>query len=152
MCWLSRIFSGTVERPSPSNIVPEGNIRHDITANLILVSVGGLNIPFAKPPKVWIPPIPDSNSMDPAFDHGHNNILIAGADIFEQIKMVDFLKAGDIAVYEVETGRPIIHRIVKIGQDSQGRYFRFQGDNNTVKDPYKVRDENIQWLCIGTIF
>lgn len=149
---LSRLF-GTFERPSPSDIVPHSNIRHDIGANLILISLGGLNIPFALPPQVWISAMPDTNSMDPVFDFTHSVILIAGADKTDHKKLLDFLKVGDIAVYKVDELKfSIIHRIVKIGNDSKGRYFRFQGDNNAVKDPYNVRDSQVLFLCIGTIF
>lgn len=81
MCQLSKLFgvSGQ-ERPSPSDIVPEGSLVIQKQPVGVLVNVAKTNIPLAKPPRVWIPPIPDSNSMDGAFDYGNNNILIAGQD------------------------------------------------------------------------
>jgi len=39
-----------------------------------------------------------------------------------------------------------------VGQDKQGRYFRFRGVNTLVNDPYKVRDENILFLSGGVIY
>ncbi len=156
--WLSNVFKIGLERPSPSDIVPETSITIYEALGQVIINVAKLNIPFIKSPKVWMPSIPDTGSMDPGFDFGHNNILIAGADELDHLRLINFLKVGDIAVYRIPPDYSLsaeiyaIHRIVEIGKDSEGRYFRFQGDNNAVKDQYKVRDENILWLCIGTIY
>lgn len=149
MCWLTSLFRRTVDIPSASDIVPTNNIT--CVGDKVEISLNNLNIPFTKPPKVWIPPIPDTNSMDPSFDFGHNNILIAGVDEDNQRILVDFLKVGDVAVYQ-NPQLYAIHRIVRIEFDDVGRKFTFRGDNNASDDPYPVRDEHIQWICIGTIF
>jgi len=149
--WLRKMLIGTIDVPSPSDIVPKANIIHWEIKNNVEINLNELNIPFTKPPKVWIPEVPDTNSMDPGFDFGHNNILVAGIDEKNQKVMVDFLKVGDIAVAQSDKFY-FIHRIVEIGIDSEGRYFRFKGDNNYAQDPYKVRDTHIKWLAIGTIF
>ena len=152
MNWLRKIlklFTGTIERPSPSDIVPRSSIAHD--ANIISIDLGVLNIPFTKPPTVWIPSIPDTNSMDPVFDYGHNNILIAGVDEIEQAILCAFIKKGDIIVYTMPGKNPVIHRVVAINSDAEGRWFTLRGDNNASNDPHKVRDVNIKWLYIGTI-
>jgi len=150
---LKQIFgvSGQ-ERPSPSDIVQKTGIIADDYAQKVIIDLHQLNIPFSKPVKVWVPPIPDTNSMDGAFDIGNNNILIAGADEWEHFKLFDFLKVGDIAVYEVEAGRPVIHRIIEIGQDAGGAYYRFKGDNNTTSDAARVRGNQIKWLSIGVVY
>lgn len=155
--WIANLFRSVKDKPSSSDIVPEGNIRYGEGSNLVLVSLGGLNIPFTKLPKVWIPPIPDTNSMDPSCDFGHNNILIQGCDPDNQKIMLDFIKVGDICVYRIPLGdNPYgfyaLHRIVRTGADSKGRWFKFKGDNVGWLDPYTARDENIEYLCIGTIF
>jgi len=165
MCWLSKLFKSGLEKPSPSDIVPETSITVYEALGQVVINVAKLNVPFTKLPKVWMPGVPDTGSMDPSFDFEHNNILIAGADEVDHQKLVDFLKVGDIAVYRVMESPTddlndfskahkiyAIHRIMEIGKDSEGRYFRFQGDNNAVKDPYKVRDNEVLYLCIGTIF
>ncbi len=166
MCFLGKLFTGTIERPSPSDIVPQDSIGVVATDKLSIgIDLTRLNIPFTIPPRVWVPPIPDTNSMDPSFDSDHNNILIAGADESEQKIMLDFVKAGDIAAYRVmenpadnpgDFSKPhkfwAIHRIMKIDKDDAGRYFRFKGDNNATYDPYKVRDAEILWLSIGVIY
>ncbi len=157
--WLSNLFTAGTERPSPSDIVPKDSIGIVAADKLsILIDLTKLNIPFGTPPKVWVPDIPDTGSMDPNFDHEHNNILIAGADEADHKRLIDFIKVGDIAVYRIppDFSQPAriyaIHRIVKIGKDSQRRYFVFKGDNNASSDPYKVRDNEILWVSISTIF
>ena len=147
--WLRKIFAGTVEVPSSSDIVPESSIIQSY--NAITINLARLNIPFTEMPKVWIPSIPDTNSMDPGFDFNHNNILIAGANEVDQKLLVDFISVGDIAVYKTATIYAI-HRIVGMGYDNQGKYFKFRGDNNYASDPDRVRENELQWLCIGTIF
>lgn len=155
-CRFLKLFTGTIERLSPSDIVKRDAISF-MVSNLI-VDLTQLNIPFSQRPKVWICSVPDTNSMDPGFDYGHNNILVAGADEADHKIMIDFLKVGDIAVYRIppDLSQPakayMIHRIVEIGKDGEGRFFRFRGDNNSSRDLYKVRDENILWVCAGTIF
>lgn len=150
MCkWLNSLFGTTTEKPSPSDILPTQGIQ--VAGNTILLNLGCLNIPLTKPPKVWIPEIPDTNSMDGAFDIGHNNLLIAGATEEDQKVIVNFIKVGDVVVY-LHPHFYAIHRIVEIGNDADGRYFIFKGDNNPTHDPYRVRDEHIQWLSIGTIY
>ena len=149
MCWLSRLFSSNREQPSPSDIVPGSSIT--LRGNAVTLNLEKLNIPFTKPPKVWIPHVVGTGSMDPVMDRGHHNLLIAGADAQNQKILVGFLKVGDVAVYQ-HAYLYVIHRIVKIEQDDKGRRFTFRGDNNLANDPHPVRDEHIQWLSIGTIY
>ncbi len=148
MCF-SKLF-GTVEIPSPSDIMLDTGIVADNYACKVIIDLRQTNIPFVKQPRIWIPPIPDTNSMDPVFDYGHSNILIDGQDEADHRIMLEFLKVGDIAVYDNESGQSIIHRIVEIGYDPQ-RFFRFKGDNNGSKDPGKIRDSQIKWLYVATI-
>ena len=141
----------TVERPSPSDIVMETGILGDNYAAKVIIDLRQLNIPFSRQPRIWIPPIPDTNSMDGAFDIGNNNILICGADPTNQTIMLDFMKVGDIAVYRTPTAY-IIHRIIEIGTDGEGRYFIFKGDNNSGEDHGRIRDSQVEWLSIGIIY
>lgn len=132
------------EKPSPQDIVKKEWIPTSIYTSQI-------NIPFTDDPLVYIPDIADTNSMDPLFDIGHNCILLAGATEADQATLCDFLKVGDVAVYQVYTNL-IIHRITKIGSDDTGRFFKFKGDNNFSGDHYKVRDSWIRYLMIGVIY
>jgi succinate dehydrogenase/fumarate reductase flavoprotein subunit len=89
--------------------------------------------------------------MDGVFDIGNNNILIAGANRLDHQALIDTLIIGDIAVYQIPQ-TCAIHRIIGIKNDGVGRYFKFKGDNNTSSDPYKIRDSDIKWISIGTIY
>ena len=160
---MCRLFKG--KEKSPGDWLAKESITWYETAGAVEINLSGLLPGLSKPPKVWIPPIPGTGSMLPNFNHEHNNILVAGVDKDDHARLIDHLQVGDIAVYRIiysPDGDPAnfsyahrfyaIHRIVKIDRDEQGRYFRFKGDNNTSKDPYKVRDKNILWVSIGTIF
>ena len=148
---LLKMFTGTKERPSPSDILPRSSII--IGADSIEINLKALNIPFSLTPRVWIPLIPGTNSMDGAFDYGNNNILIAGADDTDHKKMIDFINVGDVVVYQPTWfDRLVIHRIIKKGIDKEGRWFKFKGDNNATSDPGLVRDSQIKWLSIGVIY
>ncbi len=154
---LSRLF-GTFERPSPSDIVPRDSITNtQLPAVLpyVTIEMNKLNLGLTKTPRVWMPSIPDTNSMDGTFDKGHNNILISGQDGEEQLRLRQWLEAqppGNIVVYRIEDKIYAIHRIIKVGKDNQGVYFIIKGDNNSAADPYRVRSENIEWLSIGIIY
>ena len=169
------LFGGdTKERPSPSDIVSKDNIY--ILGNTVVVDYGKkLNIPFTKTPIIIpIMDIPDSNSMDGFMDYGHNPIYIQPADEENQQIMADWLakewetSKGMLAndcVYRVmenssdnpyDFSKPhthfAIHRIHAVGHDSEGRYFKFKGINNSIEDAPKVRDKNILWVNTQIIF
>ncbi len=150
MCWLSRLFGTSgIERPSPSDWITEDGIKEWV----IYLPWDKLNVKFTQLPKIWMPAIPDTNSMDGAFDVGNNNILIAGSNESDQKNLIDYLSVGDVAVYESDGAYPlIIHRIVRIDTDNQGKYFKFKGDNNAVEDTGKVRESQIKWISIGVIY
>jgi len=91
--------------------------------------------------------------MDPVMDFGHVYMLVAGADEENQAIMVNFIKVGDIAVYQrLLDSKPIIHRVIDIGADSEGRFFVFRGDNTSMADPVPVRDAQIEWLSVGVVY
>lgn len=149
--WLKKIFElgMTLERPSPSDIVTDDSIH--VLSKTVVVDLLKTNIPFTQPPVVRVSSVQNTNSMDPTVDYSHNTILIAGADEENQKIMLDFIKAGDIAVYEAQ-GMSIIHRIKKITIKEGRRHFTFRGDNNGADDPYDITDDMIKWLCAGIIF
>lgn len=69
----------------------------------------------------------------------------------------DDLAIGDVATYQIESGKPgvITHRILSINLIASGeRTFVFMGDNNGVADPEAVREVQIQgklWYSIPLI-
>lgn len=85
----------------------------------------------------------DTNSMLPVIDKGANGIRI-------QPKSEDDIKAGDIISFESEYGL-IVHRVVEIGEDNEGKYFITKGDNNLLSDG-KVRFEQIRYLTVGVLY
>jgi len=152
----------------PSDILREDAVSYDQQTGLLTIDYKKTNIPFLLPPKVWYPNIPETKgfgSMEPAFGMGNNNVLIAGNNEVDQGIMVDWLFSQtiggfqNVAVYK--SGQYYaVHRIVQCGEDTQGRYFRFMGDNNNpfkigfldslFYDPPLVRFNEILWLVAST--
>jgi len=88
----------------------------------------------------------NTNSMDPLLDTGANGLEITP-------KNEDDIYRGDIVAYESKiTPGLIIHRIVDIKEDEEGKYFIFKGDNNNTSDPEKVRFSQIKYILIGIIY
>ncbi len=87
----------------------------------------------------------DTNSMDPVIDDGANAIELVPQSPAE-------LKVGDIASYESPQGEIIIHRIIETGQDEDGWYAVFQGDNNPSPDPWRVRFSDVERVVVAIIY
>lgn len=132
---LQNLFKAARELPSPHGYIPRSNVIYNDDTNLIIIK--GILEP-------WITTVADTNSLDPVIDAGHTAILTKAFDH-------DDLQCGDIVVYEVGGGK-IIHRIVKVSADIEGRYFTLKGDNNAHADPYRVRDSEITHLLVGIIY
>ena len=152
---ILKFFTGTIERPSPSDLVKREAITDDADA-VVHIDLKQLTIPHTRTAKVWIPDIPDTNSMDGYFDAGNHNILISydtsdATGKLDQEVLIACLRVGDIAVYRTATIYAI-HRIVKIDFDREGKYYRFKGDNNSVADPDKVRADQIKYVSVGVIY
>lgn len=120
------------ERDSPKDWVKEWEIKTG-TNTVTLTIQGAILAAFA-----------DTNSMDPVFDAGSNAIEIVPKSASE-------LKVGDIVSYSTQYGT-IIHRITQIGTDEQGWYAIFQGDNNPIPDPDKVRWDQIKRVVVAIIY
>jgi len=88
----------------------------------------------------------DTNSMDPFLDKGANAIHIVPQD-------EDELQVGDVVAYEPSfTDSTVIHRIIEIGEDEDGKYFIMKGDNNSQADPGKVRFDQIRRVLVAIIY
>ncbi len=151
---VSRVVAATREQPSPTDILPVSALV--LMGSHISIDLAQLAIPFTKPPRVWVPSIPDTGSMDPVFDAGNNNFLIAGDGPDEMQVLRDWLgtqPAGNVVVNRRRSdNRLIIHRIVKKEQDELGLSYTLRGDNNARNDSQVVRSEDIEWISIGTIY
>ena len=115
-----------VERISPSDIIKESQINLDENH----VSIEIKNAMLAS--------FLNTNSMDPVLDETANAIEIVP-------KTENDIKIGDIVSYYSNKKKAVlVHRVIGISHDSEGKYFIFKGDNNTEADPEKVRFEQIQ--------
>jgi len=88
----------------------------------------------------------DTNSMDPVIDEGAHAIEVVP-------ESADQIHVGDIVSYKPEnSGSTIIHRVVELGEDSEGWYCRMKGDNNPFEDPGKVRFSQVQRVLVAVIY
>ena len=155
---IRRFFLGTRDLPSPADILDQKGIEVYQTQGIITLRLNQLKVPFTKPPDILITDVQDTNSMDPAFDKDSTCILIAGADWTEHLKMLNWLatqvpeRLGNVVVAQRSNGYQLIHRIVKVGSDNKGRYWKTRGDNCWTSDPDKWRDEDLKWLLLGVIY
>ncbi len=122
-----------LERISPNDWIK----REDIGYN-------GEFLTIRLKPNVKIFSIADTNSMDGLLDIGHN---VFATDNFDRSK----LAVGNLVIYQIYTTK-IVHRIVEIREDKNGRIYRMRGDNNINIDPYYLRDLHIKWLVLGIIY
>lgn len=87
-----------------------------------------------------------TGSMEPFFDTGAHALQY-------RPKTVDDISAGDIVSYfRPGEMRPVIHRVVYVGEDAEGVYFITKGDNNVASDPGKVRFEQIYSVVFAIIY
>lgn len=126
-------FGGGSEVPSPSDWIGKKQIA--VTKSKVTLDIE--NSVFAS--------YADTNSMDPVLDEDTHGI---------EIKPVkEKLRVGDIISYRSDAlGSVIVHRIVTIGEDELGTYYIVQGDNNRVRDPEKIRFEQIQGVVVALMY
>ena len=149
MCLKKILWAfGSFEKPSPQDFIPDAAIKTD--GYKIIIDTQYLEMPLVDTFEVRASGVSDSGSMDPVMDEGSVDLEIFPITERDHLIMCDNLKVGDIAVYS-KPGMNVRHRIVKIGEDWQGRYFKFQGDNNPSEDNVRVRDEDIICFSIGVI-
>ena len=122
------------EKPSPSERITENQIH--VYKNQVLIDIENPE---------WAT-FTDTNSMDPVFDKGSYAIEIVP-------KTPSEIQVGDIASYKsIYSDGTIIHRVIETGQDENGWYAKFKGDNNADADPEKVRFSQIQRVVVAIIY
>lgn len=88
----------------------------------------------------------DTNSMDPVIDEGANAIQVVPKNYHD-------IHVGDIISYESEFAEgTFIHRVIKVGFDTDGWYCIAKGDNNPDLDPGKIRFSQIKKVVIAIIY
>lgn len=128
------VTGNAIERLSPSDWIKEDQIK--VYKDRIVIEVDDA---------IWAR-FADTGSMDPVLDAGTNGLEI-------KIDDPSKLRIGDIVSYKSTlTEGIIIHRIVFIGEDKDGRYFVMKGDNLPSNDPEKVRDEQLQYVLVGLLY
>jgi len=129
----------TRDRPSARDILK----RDDIDVDKMCEALG---LPREN---VELADVKNSRSMDAMFDVEHNCILVKMGDV-APYRCQD-LEVGDVAVYQIGT-KLTVHRIIKIGEDEHGRWYKFRGDNTSAPDPDVLRDQHIKYLLVGIIY
>jgi signal peptidase I len=89
-----------------------------------------------------------SQSMRPTIICNNTYVMVRPDD-------VDNMQIGDIIFFEHELHfedtniSTVVHRIVGIGSDVDGKYYTTKGDNNFWTDDFKVRPYDIKYKIIG---
>jgi hypothetical protein len=132
---LSELFdTGNQERPSPNDWIPESDIY--VYDDKVIIDIEDAQ---------WAT-FTDTNSMDPVIDLGANAIEVVP-------KSPGQIQVGDIVSYESKyASGTIIHRVVEVGQDSEGWFAIMKGDNNPTPDPGRIRFEQIRRVVIGILY
>ena len=127
-------FTEPVEQISPYDHISESQIH--VLRDRVIIDIP--NAEWAK--------FTDTNSMDPVLDEGANAIEFIP-------KSTSDVHVGDIVSYHSEiTDSTIIHRIVEIGNDENGWYAYFKGDNIPILDPERVRFEQLRRVVVAIIY
>ena len=125
-------FFSAQELSSPSDWIKEEQIK--VFKDKVILDIPGAT--WAK--------FTDTNSMDPFIDEDANAIEIAPAN-------ADEIQIGDVISYQTSYGI-LIHRVIKKGEDEQGFYYYVKGDNNSIRDPFKVRFEDVQGVVVAVVY
>lgn len=120
------------ERLSPGDWIKEEQIK--VYAGRVILDIADAN---------WSQ-FTNTNSMDPFLDEDANALEIIPQDPHD-------IQKGDIISYHTVFG-VLIHRVVDIGEDGNGIYYLVQGDNNTFRDPFKVRFEDVEGVLVAIIY
>lgn len=123
-----------IETPAPYNHIPEKDIL--VAQDKVIIKVTD--------PR-WAT-FEDTGSMNPVFDTGANSIQIIP-------KQPKDIHVGDIVSYSSRySDGAIIHRVVKVGEDNDGWFAELKGDNNFLRDPGKIRFNQIKSLTIAIVY
>jgi len=134
---LENPFNNLIDRISGERASPADHIKEDqihVYGDKVVIEID--NPRWAR--------FTDTNSMDPLIDEDSNAIQIIP-------ESEDQIHVGDIISYESGEGI-IIHRVIEIGEDDQGKYYITKGDNTNREDPGKIRFEKIRFITVGIIY
>ena len=87
-----------------------------------------------------------TGSMEPVLNEYSNAIELVP-------QSEEDIEVGDICSYKSKyASGSIIHRVVYKGQDENGTYYVFKGDNNPTSDPGRIRFDQIQRCVVAIIY
>ena len=117
----------------------EEKAKRDIISLIPTTSIFIILILFVLGIFTYVPIGVMSNSMKPYFERG--DIII-----YKKVKNINNIKINDVICYQLDNIK-VMHRVVKIEEKNNKKYFTTKGDNLLSNDPLKVKEEQI----IGTI-
>ena len=140
----SRLKKDAIVTSTPEQRVREQSLLHYIGVSLsaaLLVLIAALAVLVIVMPKIagGIPLTVLTSSMVPRYPPG---TLLVDLPVEP-----DSLRLGDVATYQIDSGKPgvITHRIIAIESSSDGsRTFQFKGDNNSQPDERTVVEKQVQ--------
>tara|TARA_Y100000034_G_scaffold107716_1_gene137535 strand:+ start:3149 stop:3604 length:456 start_codon:yes stop_codon:yes gene_type:complete len=125
-------FLGGTELSSPSDWIKEEQIK--VFKDKVILDIPGAT---------WAR-FTNTNSMDPFIDETSNAIEVKPAS-------AKSINVGDVISYQTSYGI-LIHRVIEKNYDQDGIYFLVKGDNNTLRDPFKVRFEDIKGVVVAVVY
>lgn len=123
---------GGQEISSPSDWVKEDQIK--VFKDKVILDIPGAT--WAK--------FTNTNSMDPFIDETSNAIEL-------KPETADQISVGDVISYQTAYG-VLIHRVIEVNQDDNGFYYLVKGDNNTLRDPFKVRFDDVKGVVVAVVY
>lgn len=129
---FSELSASLFDKQSPEDYVKEQDIK--VYSDRIVIFIHDATLSRYAATK----------SMDPVLDSSANGIEIP-------VKNTEQIHVGDIITYEDENHNLIVHRVIRIGQDSEGWFCITKGDNSPAEDG-KIRFEQIKFLTIAIIY
>lgn len=131
---IGMLFGISPEISSPSDHISEGDIH--VSGDRVVIDVDRAQ---------WAS-FTDTNSMDPFIDVDANSIEI-------KPETEDDVKVGDVISFRTDFDDGlVIHRVVGMDEDENGRYYITKGDNNPSADPGRVRFGDINGVVVAVVY
>jgi hypothetical protein len=131
--FLLDVDENVIEKDSPYDRIKEEQIK--VYKSLIIMHINDSELITLE----------NTNSMDPLIDEKSNAIQVKPKDDED-------IHIGDIVSYEDSSKRLILHRVVGIGEDKNGKYYILRGDNADSLDQIKVRFGQIKGVVVGILY
>lgn len=122
------------EKNSPKDRIKDGEIL--VYNSMVVLNVS--NVEWSK--------YTNTNSMDPLLDETANGLEI-------KPETEEDITVGDVIVYKPSWDAGlIVHRVISIEEDEQGKYYIVKGDNSETADSEKVRFNQIVGVLVGVLY